>query len=72
MLFFFTDDKPGGVCENEGKPCFNDPYATCIDGCCVCNTGSSVMGGVCTPGNEITLCTSGNEITLYTSGNVIM
>ena len=47
---------PGGICENEGKHC-KDSYATCIDGCCICNTGTSLVGGSCTPSN-VFLCIS--------------
>ena len=46
----FVDDRAGGICHNEGEPCKDEKHGMCIDGCCICNSGYSVVGGSCTQG----------------------
>ena len=50
LIWLFVDNRAGGICHNEDEPCTKEKHATCIDGCCICNSGYSVVGGSCTEG----------------------
>ena len=52
LVPIIIDNTAGGVCDEEDQwqPCSEEKNAMCIDGCCICNSGFTLIRGSCVAG----------------------